>query len=61
MEYSEEAREDLLYPWLDARGKTADGKLWRYLGKIGESVHYRGLPPEQAALFDRILDGACLK
>ncbi|HYL38875.1 MAG TPA: carboxypeptidase-like regulatory domain-containing protein [Bryobacteraceae bacterium] len=44
---------------IDARGKTAAGKLWRYVGTFGESASYYEVDPHDAALPDRFLDGAC--
>ena len=43
----------------DMRGRLRDGTYWRYLGRVGESIKYDGLTREQAAYFDRIIDGAC--
>jgi hypothetical protein len=45
---------------IDARGKTLDGKLWRYLGRFGESASYYEVDARDAALADRFLDGACI-
>lgn len=45
---------------IDARGKTMDGKLWRYLGRFGESASYYEVDERDAALADRFLDGACI-
>jgi hypothetical protein len=45
---------------VDARGKTPDGKLWRYLGRFGESASYYEVDDAGAALLDRVLDGACI-
>jgi hypothetical protein len=45
---------------IDARGKTAGGKLWRYVGTFGESASYYEVDPRDAALPDRFLDGACV-
>ena len=45
---------------LDAHGKTPDGKLWRYLGRFGESVSYYEVDEAGAALLDRVLDGTCI-
>lgn len=46
---------------VDARGKTPDGKLWRYLGRFGESVSYYEVDATGAALFDKVLDGVCAR
>jgi hypothetical protein len=45
---------------IDAHGKTAGGKLWRYVGTFGESASYYEVDPRDAALPDRFLDGACV-
>ena len=45
---------------LDARGKTAAGRFWRYLGMIGESATYRDVDEAAARILDKVLDGACL-
>ena len=44
---------------IDARGKTSDGKVWRYVGTFGESASYYQVDPRDAALPDRFLDGVC--
>jgi hypothetical protein len=43
----------------DMRGRLRDGTYWRFVGRLGESLQYSGLSQEQAAYFDRIIDGAC--
>jgi hypothetical protein len=61
-EYNETAyqdREGVLV--VDARGKTADGKCWRVLGHAFETVSYRRLTAQDAAVLDRVIDGACVK
>jgi hypothetical protein len=60
VEFSETQREARLDLVLDARGRTADGKLWRSIGREGESVFYYDQEPKDAALFDRVLDGLCV-
>ncbi|MBI2681318.1 MAG: carboxypeptidase regulatory-like domain-containing protein [Candidatus Solibacter usitatus] len=45
----------------DARGKSADGKCWRVLGHAFESASYRDVSEQDAALLDRVLDGARVK
>ncbi len=45
---------------IDARGKTLDGKMWRYIGRFGESASYYEVDPRDAVLADRFLDGACI-
>lgn len=46
---------------IDARGRTANGKRWRNLGKFGESAYYRDLSEADAQLLDRVLDGVCIR
>lgn len=43
------------------RGQSVDGTYWRFIGRFGESVQYSGLTEEQAALFDGIIQRACMK
>jgi hypothetical protein len=45
----------------DARGKSVDGKCWRVLGHAFESASYRNVSEQDAALLDRVLDGARVK
>ena len=45
----------------DARGETTDGKHWRVLGHAFETVSYRGVSAQDAAVLDRVIDGACIK
>jgi hypothetical protein len=45
---------------VDARGKTRNGRLWRYLGFLGESAFYRDVDEPTARILDRVIDGACL-
>jgi hypothetical protein len=60
IEFSESQREVQGLLALDARGKTSDGKLWRWIGQSGESVFYFGQEQKDAMLFDRVLDGLCV-
>lgn len=53
VEYSEIVYNGII----DARGKTASGKVWRYLGKFGESASYDDLDPEAIQPLDQVLDG----
>jgi hypothetical protein len=46
------------YGVLDARGKSSDGKSWRVLGRVFETAYYRDVSEQDAALLDRVLDGA---
>ena len=43
----------------DIRGRTKDGKYWRYIGGLGESIEYSGVTEDGAAFFDKIIDSAC--
>ena len=45
---------------VDARGKTAEGKAWRYVGTFGESASYYEVDPKDTRLPDRLLDGVCV-
>lgn len=44
---------------IDSSGHTPDGKLWRHMGVFSGGAIYEGISPENAALFDRIIDSAC--
>lgn len=44
---------------LDTSGRLPGGKMWRQIGVMGEGARYRGVSPENAALFDKIIDSAC--
>jgi len=44
---------------VDARGKTREGKYWRYRGKLGHSTTYRDADQVTAALMDRLIGGHC--
>ncbi len=46
---------------LDASGRTADGKRWRYLGRLGESASYSDAREDAARILDRVLDGMCVR
>jgi hypothetical protein len=45
---------------IDARGKTAAGTYWRWIGKLAESASYSNVTENSARLLDQVLDGACL-
>jgi hypothetical protein len=45
---------------LDSRGKRDDQRSWRWLGVWAEGAVYENASPEDAALFDQIIDSACL-
>jgi hypothetical protein len=46
---------------VDARGQYANGDLWRFLGKFGETASYQDVDEKTGAVLDRVLDGVCLK
>jgi hypothetical protein len=46
---------------VDAKGKTSAGKLWRYIGRLGESASYDDVDQDSAVLLDRVLDGLCIR
>jgi len=43
----------------DTRGRLPNGTMWRQMATVGEGARYRGVSPEDAALFDRIINSAC--
>ena len=45
---------------LDSKGIKSDQSHWRWFGVLSEGGEYKNAPPEDAALFDRILESACL-
>ena len=48
----------------DARGTMSTGKRWRQLsgpGPLPESISYHDLDADRAALFDKLLDGVCIR
>jgi hypothetical protein len=61
VEYSEATYAAGKLVILDARGRTSDGKSWRYLGKLGESASYSGVRQDAARLLDRVLVGVCVR
>lgn len=46
---------------VDARGRTAAGKHWGFLGQLGETASYRDADADAARILDRVLDGMCLR
>jgi hypothetical protein len=42
---------------VDARGKTAAGRYWRYRGSFGYSTSYHDVDQSTALLMDRLIDG----
>lgn len=61
VEYSEVSYAAGKLQILDARGRTSDGRRWRYVGRFGESATYRGVNEDAARLLDRVLDGMCVR
>jgi hypothetical protein len=59
LEYAEKDYIDGDSDVIDARGKTVDGKVWRFVGTFGESASYYQVDPGDAALPDKFLDGVC--
>jgi hypothetical protein len=45
----------------DVSGHLSDGKVWRQTNVGLEGARYRNVSPENAAIFDRIIDSACWK
>ena len=45
---------------LDSKGKKHDRSSWRWFGVFAEGGEYENASPEDAVLFDRILDSGCL-
>lgn len=61
VEYSEKNYQYGTSSIADARGMTSSGKYWRSIGRFGETAAYRNVDQESAALFDRVLDGMCIR
>jgi hypothetical protein len=74
VEYSESQKQVDGLSIADVHGKRANGKPWRSLGldyerssggsdpyHIGESVSYQNVDAATAAVFDRMIDGVCVK
>jgi hypothetical protein len=43
----------------DSSGRLPNGRMWRQTAILSEGARYRDVSPEEAALFDRIIDSAC--
>jgi hypothetical protein len=43
----------------DVWGRLPNGKTWRQMAIVGEGARYRDVSPENAVLFDRIINSAC--
>jgi len=64
-----EEYHETVYPFLDlwvrdARGRSPNGKYWRSLYTfqgLSEEASYRDADQTTAALFDRVIDGVCLR
>ncbi len=62
VEYSETSyRDSRGFPIVDARGKAANGRCWRVLGRFNETAYYRDVPEEAIGLLDKTLDGVCAR
>jgi len=67
--WSAEEYHETVYPFLgfavdDARGRTPNGRYWRSLHLfqgVHEEASYHDVDQATAALFDRVLDGVCLR
>jgi hypothetical protein len=44
---------------MDVRGRSKEGKFWRYFGTYGIGLSYKEASKEAADYFDRIMDSAC--
>lgn len=43
----------------DTWGRLPDDKMWRQIAIVGEGARYQNVSPENAALFDLIINSAC--
>lgn len=43
----------------DTWGRIPNGKMWRQMAVVGEGVRYQNVSPDNAAIFDRIINSAC--
>jgi hypothetical protein len=43
----------------DVRGRSKDGKFWRFTGDCFEALEYEGVTKEDAEEFDKIIDTLC--
>lgn len=46
-------------PAVDARGVMADGRHWREMGDLGETISYAEVNAETAAELDKAIEGLC--
>ena len=44
---------------MDGWGRLPNGKMWRQMAAGAEGARYRDVSPEDAAIFDRIINSAC--
>jgi len=44
---------------IDIRGRSNDGRRWRFTGMWGETIRYNGVSEKAAMFFDSIIDGLC--
>jgi hypothetical protein len=61
VEYSETAYPYDFVQIVDARGRKADGKVWRFLGRSDETASYHDFSSSEAAVLDKVLDGVCIR
>ena len=59
-EWTARAFEGGDYRGLDVRGRTRDGRYWRYVGQFGEEFSYYGVDEDAARFFDSIIAGGCV-
>ena len=60
-EYFEMVYQNGAVRTIDGRGKTREGKLWRFLGQFGETFSYRDVEPADAVTLDKLFEGACMR
>jgi hypothetical protein len=61
VEYSEKTYHFGRGSIVDARGKNSSGKYWRSIGRFGETATYRNVDQETSMVFDRVIDGVCIR
>jgi hypothetical protein len=44
---------------IETRGHLRDGTSWRQIGMLGSGARYTDATPEDAKLFDQVIDSAC--
>jgi hypothetical protein len=62
MEYQEFGYVDTRgFEVIDARGRTSNGRAWRWLGRAFELAAYSDLPAGETQTLDSVLDEICLR